>query len=51
MNSLDFVFTSLFCLGHEQYGDEEEQSFNKLHNKINGVRVFYYVQYKTHTQV
>ena len=30
MNSLDFVFTSLPYLGHEQYGDEEEQSFNKF---------------------
>ena len=30
MNSLDFVFTSPPYLGHEQYGDEEEQSFNKF---------------------
>jgi len=29
-NSLDFVFTSPPYLGHEQYGDEEEQSFNKF---------------------
>jgi len=29
-NSLDFVFTSPPYLGHEQYGDEPEQSFNKF---------------------
>ena len=29
-NSLDFVFTSPPYLGHEQYGDEEEQSFKKF---------------------
>jgi hypothetical protein len=29
-NTLDFVFTSPPYLGHEQYGDEEEQSFNKF---------------------
>ena len=28
--SLDFVFTSPPYLGHEQYGDEPEQSFNKF---------------------
>jgi len=29
-NSLDFVFTSPPYLGHEMYGDEEEQSFRKF---------------------
>ncbi len=29
-NSLDFVFTSPPYLGHEQYGDEPEQSYNKF---------------------
>ncbi len=29
-NSLDFVFTSPPYLGHEMYGDEEEQSFKKF---------------------
>ena len=39
--TLDFVFTSPPYLGHEMYGDEEEQSFRSFHNKTYGETVSY----------